>query len=241
MKSILYSNGDSVVWGAELKNKFDTRFSNLLSQNLNCFDCNKASAGVSNDYIYRTTIRDISHWLKTKNIWSEKTDWIHSNNVYVVIGWTAPTRNEIWNGFEFNQYRDWLEFDMWGVNDKNKKTDNQIIKYINDIIPSYIKTFNYIITLSAFLEKFNIPYYFFNIFYNYTLPNEPKNLIDPFGNYKIQHALSDLYNLLPNSFKEENMYDFLFENGGTFLERKHPSEKSHKIFSDYIFNKINFS
>ncbi len=46
---ILYSNGDSVVWGAELENKETQRFSNILSKDLGMIDCNNASAGVSND------------------------------------------------------------------------------------------------------------------------------------------------------------------------------------------------
>ena len=31
MSTILYSNGDSVVWGAELENKKDERFTKLIS------------------------------------------------------------------------------------------------------------------------------------------------------------------------------------------------------------------
>ena len=59
MKPILYTNGDSVVWGAELENKERERFSNLISGKLGMVDCNNASSGVSNDYIYRQTIRKI--------------------------------------------------------------------------------------------------------------------------------------------------------------------------------------
>ncbi len=65
---VLYSHGDSVVWGAELENKKIERFSHHISKKLGLMDCNNASAGVSNDYIYRHTIRDVSHWLKTKLI-----------------------------------------------------------------------------------------------------------------------------------------------------------------------------
>ena len=67
MKTILYTNGDSVVWGAELDDKKNERFSNLLSEQNDLIDCNNASAGVSNDYIYRQTMRDVSHWLDTKS------------------------------------------------------------------------------------------------------------------------------------------------------------------------------
>ena len=51
----LYSHGDSVVWGAELENKKTERFSYHIANKLELVDCNNASAGVSNDYIYRQT------------------------------------------------------------------------------------------------------------------------------------------------------------------------------------------
>ena len=56
---IFYSNGDSVVWGAELENKQTERYSSIVSNLFNWVDCNNASAGVSNDYIFRQTMRDV--------------------------------------------------------------------------------------------------------------------------------------------------------------------------------------
>ena len=64
MKKILYSIGDSVVWGAELENIEEERFSHSLAKKLDAVDCNNATAGVSNDYIFRHTIRDINHFLR---------------------------------------------------------------------------------------------------------------------------------------------------------------------------------
>lgn len=42
MKPILYTNGDSVVWGAELENKEIERFSHIVSEHHNWIDCNNA-------------------------------------------------------------------------------------------------------------------------------------------------------------------------------------------------------
>ena len=56
---ILYSHGDSVVWGVELENKQTERFSHHLTKDLDAIDCNN-DLGVSNDYIYRQTMRDLS-------------------------------------------------------------------------------------------------------------------------------------------------------------------------------------
>ena len=41
MRPILYTSGDSVVWGAELKDKSRERFSYLVSEELDMVDCNK--------------------------------------------------------------------------------------------------------------------------------------------------------------------------------------------------------
>jgi hypothetical protein len=101
-------------------------------------------------------------------------------------------------------------------------------------IPSYIKTFNQIISLSAFLEKYNIPYFFFNTFYQYDIPNEPKNKIDKFGKEEYQTGLETLWEYLPSEFKTYNMYDYLKENGGDFLTRNHPSSRSHKMWANYL-------
>ena len=55
----LYSNGDSTIWGAELDDKEKERFSSIVADKLGWIDCNNASSGVSNDYIYRQTLRDL--------------------------------------------------------------------------------------------------------------------------------------------------------------------------------------
>ena len=94
----VYSIGDSVVWGAELENKQYERFSYDFARRLGATDCNNASAGVSNDYIFRNTIRDIYHWKKTGQVWSEETGWIDSDEFILCMGVTSPTRFEWWDG-----------------------------------------------------------------------------------------------------------------------------------------------
>lgn len=235
--NILYSNGDSVVWGAELENKKD-RFSTLVSKKLNGVDCNNASAGVSNDYIYRQTLRDVSHWLDTKEVWSEETGWVKSDKLYVIIGWTAPTRFEWWTGTEYQQERHWTGYDKWGDNDKDRTTEDQFVLNQTDIVPSYIRTFNHIISLSAFLEKHQIPYYFFNVFYEYDINIELNSKIDKFGKDNNQTGFDSMWKLLPKSFTKMIMYEYIKEMGGDFLPRNHPSKKSHKIISKLLYNEI---
>ena len=73
---------------------------------------------------------------------------------------------------------------------------------------AYIRTFNHVISLSAFLEKNNIPYYFFNSFYEYKLPKEPTNLIDNYGKPHFQLDLNSLWSQLPDEFTFGTDRDF---------------------------------
>ena len=235
---VLYCNGDSTIWGAELDNKETERFSFIIADKLNWIDCNNASSGVSNDYIYRQTIRDVSHWLKYKKVWSEETNWVDADNLFVLIGWTAPTRFEWWDNGEYRQERLWADYDKWGCTDADKMTDAMFAINQTMDIPSYIRTFNHIISLSAFLEKNNIPYYFFNSFYEYQIPSEPIEKIDKFGKSDFQSGLNSLWDFIPQSMKDETMFEYLNKNGGDFLPRKHPSAKSHKMWADNLLKKI---
>jgi hypothetical protein len=238
MKPILYTNGDSVVWGAELENKQTQRFSNLLSVQKGWIDCNNASAGVSNDYIYRQTMRDVSHWLNTGKCWSEESGWIESDELKVVIGWTSPTRFEWWTGTEYQQERLWVGYDMWGDTDKDRVTELTFIINQTEDIPSYIRTFNHIIGLSSFLEKHKIQYVFFNAFYEYQNIGEPHTKIDKFGREQDQIVVESLWEQLPNEFKKQTMYEYIIGEGGDFLPRKHPTKESHQLWASYLNKKL---
>ena len=233
---ILYSNGDSVVWGAELENKQEERFSKLLSNHINGIDCNMASAGVSNDYIYRTTLRDINHWVSTRNIWSEESGWVKSDNIKVIVGWTSPTRFEWWNGKEYQQERLWEGYDKWGSKDEDRTTEDIFVKNQTELIPSYIRTFQQIQSLESILKSYNIDFCFFNVFYKYEDIEESIGLIDKFGRPEFQTGIDNFKNNFKDFF-EDSMYGYLKNNNGTFLPRKHPSKESHKIWADYIIEK----
>jgi len=227
---ILYTIGDSVSWGAELDNKEQERYSKLVANHLNAIDCNNASAGVSNDYIFRNSLRDILQWVETKRIWDEDNGWIEDDELMVLIGWTSPTRFEWWDGKKYIQDRLWVDYDKWGAPDEHQTTDIQdkFIVHQNELIPSYIRTFNHINSLQAILELYNIDYCFINTFYHYEDIKEPKNKIDSFGRDTEKLGLKYL------KIDMDNMYDYLNENGGTFHERKHPTKESHEMWANYI-------
>ena len=227
---ILYSIGDSVTWGAELENKEQERYSKLVANHLNAIDCNNASAGVSNDYIFRNTMRDILQWLDTGRIWDETNGWVESDGLKVLIGWTSPTRFEWWDGKKYAQDRLWVDYDKWGAPDVNQTTEQQdkFILHQNELIPSYIRAFNHIQSLISLCELNGIDYYFFNTFYHYENIKEPKSKIDSWGRDTDQLGLNYL------KVDMDNMYDYLNKNNGTFHERKHPTKESHKMWANYI-------
>lgn len=230
---ILYSIGDSVTWGAELKNKEEGRFSKIVANHLDASDCNNASSGVSNDYIFRNTMRDINQWIHTQRIWDETNGWIKSDEIKVLIGWTSPTRFEWWDGKKYVQDRLWVDYDKWGKPDINQSTAQQdkFILHQNELIPSYIRTFNHIKSLEAFLRLHKIDFYFFNTFYQYEELDEPNLKIDLWGRDKKQLGL-EYYKI-----QMDNMYDYLKKENGTFHERKHPTKESHKMWANYIIKK----
>ena len=155
----LYSSGDSTTWGAELDNKEVERYSSLIAKENKWIDCNNASAGMSNDYMFRQTLRDVTHWLDTKEVWSEETGWVKSDDLFVMIGWTAPTRFEWWEDGKYVQERLWAPYDKWGETDSDKMTDAMFALNQTQDIPSYIRAFNNIISLDSFLDKHNIPHF----------------------------------------------------------------------------------
>ena len=230
---ILYSIGDSVTWGAELENKEEERYSKLVANRLGGIDCNNASSGVSNDYIFRNSIRDINQWIQTNKIWDETNGWVESDELKVLIGWTSPTRFEWWDGEKYVQDRLWVDYDKWGKPDETQTTELQdkFIIHQNELIPSYIRTYNSILSLMSFCDLHGIDYYFFNTFYHYEEIKEPKSKIDLWGRDKEQLGLEYL------NVEMDNMYDYLNKNGGTFHERKHPTKESHKLWANYIIEK----
>ena len=105
---ILYTNGDSWSFGTELdlETRSKNRYSSIISKEKNMVDFNISTSGASNDRIVRTTLRDISLIQNGKDIWSENTQNINVSldDLYVVIGWTSPTRFEYYNE-KLNQWK----------------------------------------------------------------------------------------------------------------------------------------
>ena len=133
----------------------------------------------------------------------------------------------------------WVGYDKWGDNDKDRKTEDEFVLNQTEIIPSYIRTFNHIIGLASFLEKNNIQYYFYNVFYDYNnLKIESPTKIDKFGRDENELCFESLWKQLPNQFKQESMYSYIQSKGGQFLDRNHPTKESHYIWASYLINEV---
>ena len=238
MSKILYTIGDSVVWGAELRVKEKQRFSHHLAKKLNAIDCNNATAGVSNDYIFRHCIRDIMGFINTNQIWSEESGWVEGDELIVVVGWTSPTRFEWWTGNQYQQERLWTGYDKWGDNDKDRTTEDKFVLNQTEDIPSYIRTFNQILSVKNICENNNITNKQFNSFYHYHGLYEPVDKIDRYGREENQIGMTSLWAQRPNEFRKESMYEHIQDRGGKLLQRNHPNLKSHKIWSYQLYNLI---
>jgi hypothetical protein len=237
-KPVLYTMGDSICFGSELDYRDTQRFSNILANSKGWIDCNNASSGVSNSYMYRNLLKDILLWVKDGVVWSENTGWTETDSLFVVVGWTSPTRIEYWDGL-FKQDRLWINYDKWGHLDSDKITYNNQILSQTELIPSYIRTFNYIISLQSVLNKFNIPHYFFNSFFKYDLNSLDDSItVDMFGNSEYSIGLTTMWDFLPESFRGKTMYEYIIDNGGDFLERRHPSYKSHQLYADFLIKEF---
>jgi len=165
---MLFANGCSMTIGWELggqqigqdgilvhdldpiykeKNAWPKKLADYL--NMSC--TNYAIAGSSNDRIIRTTMDWTANYLRNNK----------AEDLFVVIGWTAPSRVE----FRINQvWRDLLPYS--GTKEKNlQKIYNFYTRYIHDDDADNIRTVINILSLQSWLKTNKIPYLFCNCFY----------------------------------------------------------------------------
>jgi hypothetical protein len=169
-------------------------------------------------------------------VWSEDTNWVQIDELFVVIGWTTPTRFEWWDGEKYVQERLWTGYDKWGTPDITRTTEDEFVLHQTELLPSYIRTLNHINALSSILKVHGIPYYFFNVFYEYEDLNEPNLQIDSFGKKEHQISFGSLFKSTPESFRKKSMFSYLRENNGKFLPRNHPDKDSHRLWAKFLAN-----
>jgi len=254
--NILYAIGDSNVWGAELKNIEDDRLTKLLADKMNLIEFNTATTGISNDRIYRVCIRDTIRFLNGEKVWCESLGNITVKDIFVLVGWTSPTRFEYIDHKTgiYNQKRNW-DGDRWGFPDEKKKLEeSELVLNFTDIRYSYVKIFNQLITLHHFLKSNNIRHLFYNSFWNWDIELNKKILetidksleerqtdienleYDYPENY---YSLIQLWDKVPKMYKDLNQFKFLKSLGNDyFYERGHPTEDGHKEWANVVYKYI---
>lgn len=239
---VLYSIGDSITWGAELVDK-KNRFSTIVANELGYMDFNCATSGISNDRIFRNTIRDISKFVNGKKISNEEVGSIKATELFVLVQFTAPTRFDYFDGDVFVPERFW-DNDKWGWKDLEKITSNPYVVHQTDIRASYVRMFQQAITLNAFLEKHNIPHLIVNGFVDFNEDDcilfdariSEERIEQIFDTTDDYFGLRNMYQLLPPSFKNPSLYKHL--NKDCYAERGHANEKGNKLIANSLIKEI---
>ena len=244
---ILYTNGDSISWGSELKDRTN-RFSTLLAKEKGLIDFNVSSSGISNDRIFRNTLRDVCKFLNSEPIYNEELGYVKVDEMFVLISFTAPTRFDYFDGDVFVKEQLWTHRDKWGKIDEEHLTDSKYIIHQTHLAPSLLRIFQQIISLTSLFKSNNIPYLFVNAFFEYdideiSITNKDihfDKVSKQFDDVNDYFGLLDLYKHIPQSFKDINLTKYLkgFKDDSMFEERGHLSSIGHLEIAKLLKDKI---
>ena len=217
---ILYTNGCSFTWGDELSNR-NSRYASLLANKLNCELVDNSMCGSSNERILRTTFDYLQ---------DPKTDL---ENLIVVIGWSGISRTEIYNN-------------GWStITPTMMGTDTRAIEYYKHIQSEQqdnLKFYNQVLLLQLWLEKHNVKYFMFRID-----SGQVKMVVKDGSNREVADGY-DTTHLSQQQIKDINLKTFPsyisntltfreygIQNGGGLKPKGHPDEKSHELFTEYLY------
>tara|TARA_R100000027_G_scaffold48118_1_gene36850 strand:- start:123 stop:818 length:696 start_codon:yes stop_codon:yes gene_type:complete len=231
MEKLLITNGCSFTFGDELKDRKNQAFPYVISKNLNIPVINLAYNGKSNEAILRTTL-----------------EYVFNNDLskvepIFILGWSGISRKE----FYINNR--WTEVTPTQVA-VNKAAEVHYM-YLQSNKQDNLEFFNHILLLQLLFESKKYKYFFFNIDDGQVMMN-----IKHGGSIKGSNKFSDNYNLdhINNSYIQEINIDrfpsfvdknvtflnYALSNGGGKESGGHPNDLSHKIWADYLCNKLNF-
>jgi hypothetical protein len=225
-QKLIITNGCSFTWGDELSNREQEAYPYIIGKKFNCSVRNLAENAQSNEAIVRTTIE----YLMTHDL----SDY----DPVLIIGWSGISRKEIWTGSE------WHKITATGMgHDPYAKAH---FKYLQSEKQDNLEFFNHVLLMQLLLEKLKINYFFFRIDDGQTLQTlkdgSNKSVTDGFNmGHMPLSSYFDLINLDKFPCYTNNDLTFktyILNNGGELKPGKHPDEKSHKIFADYIISKI---
>lgn len=209
---LIYCNGDSWAWGAELGDESEsyrnsTNFAGLLATKFNVPVQNSSMPGGSNARILRTTITDV---LKLKE---------QNKKPLVVIAWTEIHRFEL---FDTKENR-WTYFNNPDTS-PDKDLSNKIWGTFSNDKSDVEKFITSVVALESFFKFNSIPYIMINVsFIPFNLlDSEMFSLYQPVLNLGNYLYLITLYGLLKSNINVK------------WMPQQHPDEYGHKVVADFL-------
>lgn len=256
---VLFTEGDSWTSGDIIDPELDISFVNdpsndeyrlpkvwpsKLAKILKCKSVNTSVAGSSNDGIVRRCLNKIPELLTTYK----------PEDILVIIGWSSPERKD----FFYKNSWDTLypaQYDTYHSSDEIKQFYNTYLNYFwkeEEYLTRYV---NNVILLHNFFENLNIRHYFFDAFYErkevgLKKTNSLYSYINTF--YKksskssyLRHINLDFsipyyYNIYKSNYIEKTFKEFINKKltDKTYFEDYHPTETSHQLWANYLYEKI---
>ena len=233
MRCALY-NGCSFVWGDELINPEESRFSKLISDHFGIEEHNLAIRGGSNDRILRTTV-----------------DYISSGNRpdFAIIVWSGTDRIEYFSPIQEDVYDEVMlqaspsRLDM----PRFKRYKKPLTTYYSEISSrehESLRTLNYMLTVQTLFEALQIPLLQFQ--FGFVHSRDVKNIlslnrIDDHWKRFYEYYTSRLNLLKPYSkyglFDGKSLIDLSASINDIVIESNsygHPLESSQVLFKEYM-------
>jgi len=230
-------------------------FGKLISDKLRLNYYNISSQGISNDYMVRNFMRWYGEYITngeySQHLWKIRETFPNPQELLVIVGLTYKVRWEAWD----DETGDWIAFSPvmssnnvseWIAHSRkdkeNQKRADFRLKYEHSEVEERSRYLNNILTLQSFFQSKNIKYIFFEVdtdknFHSGDTSSFKATRSVPFDKMVGFEEYQTLINY-------ENFVDWTFtgyinnnELGG-YTQCKHPDVKSHKIWADYLIEKI---
>ena len=236
--SVALFNGCSFVWGDELKDPMNTRFSKLFSEQLGMIEVNLSLRGGSNERIYRTTLDYLQN---------------NPNPETVVIVWSGIDRFEYIDVMEKDQHDEYyLQCSPSRINQAEyRKLKPHLIGYMLRILDDYkrsIDTINKMCSIQFICDTMDIPllqYQFtnrhrdiMNVLLGKNPFNEREESLQKYYKSKVDY-LKPYSSLGLKDFND--LLGLSIDIGDVRLVRGyygHPLEKSQVMFADMMINEF---
>ena len=222
----LYTNGCSFTYGAELDNR-ELRYGSLLANKLGCeYHIDRSVNGSGNERILRTTL----DYLQDPNT--------NLKDLCVVIGWSGISRKEF-----FVEDIGWHTITPTAIGKDDLIT--AYYAYLQSVQQDNLNFYYQTLLLQMWLEKKNVKYFMFRHDDGQTKQmlkdGSRREVVDGYDTtYITQEQVKDInLKTFPSYTDNELTFrEYALKNGGGLKPQRHPDEKSHKLFSEYLYQEL---